>query len=100
MNAIENARATRARIDERLTVSRIGKSTMREMDRDMLALKEAGEALDALIAERFTPDDDEPARRCRECAESKHGACNGEALIDDGRDVLTVDCICASGGRQ
>lgn len=40
---------------------------------------------------------------CRECAEGKCGACNGTALIDDGMDVVEVDCICASqnheGGR-
>jgi glutaredoxin-like protein NrdH len=33
---------------------------------------------------------------CRECTEGKHGACNGIALVDEGLDVLQVDCICAS----
>lgn len=33
---------------------------------------------------------------CRECSEKKHGACNGTALIDDGQDVLAVDCLCAA----
>jgi hypothetical protein len=38
-------------------------------------------------------------QRCRECTEGKHGACNGVALVDDGHDVLEVDCICADGGH-
>ncbi|MDQ7877335.1 hypothetical protein Q9R08_05025 [Microbacterium sp. QXD-8] len=37
---------------------------------------------------------DEP-QMCRECTEGKHGACNRVALVDDGQDVLEVDCICA-----
>lgn len=53
MTALDDARATRARIDDRLTASRLGRSLTREMDQDMLALKEAGAALDTLIAERF-----------------------------------------------
>lgn len=51
MTTIDNARATRSLIDERLAVTRLGRSLTREMDRDMLALKEAAAALDALIAE-------------------------------------------------
>jgi hypothetical protein len=39
------------------------------------------------------------SQRCRECGEGKHGACNGTALVDEGHDVLEVDCICASGGH-
>lgn len=51
MTAIDNARAARSLIDDRLAVTRLGRSLTREMDRDMLALKEAGAALDTLIAE-------------------------------------------------
>lgn len=51
MTAVEDARATRSRIDDRLAVGRLGRSLTREMDADMLALKEAGASLDALIAE-------------------------------------------------
>ena len=35
-------------------------------------------------------------QQCRECTEGKHGACNGVALVDEGLDVIEVDCICAS----
>jgi hypothetical protein len=35
-------------------------------------------------------------QRCRECGEGKHGACNGVALVDDGMNILEVDCICES----
>jgi hypothetical protein len=45
------------------------------------------------------PTPESTPQRCRECGEGKHGACNGTALVDDGRDVLEVDCICASGGH-
>lgn len=56
--AVDRARAAQATIQRRLTESRLGKSTMREMDADMLALRAAGEALDALIAERLAGVDD------------------------------------------
>lgn len=39
-------------------------------------------------------------QECRECSEGKHGACNHTALVDDGHNILEVDCICASGGHQ
>jgi hypothetical protein len=42
----------------------------------------------------------ESTQVCRECTEGKCGACNGTALVDDGFDVLEVDCICASGGHS
>lgn len=37
---------------------------------------------------------------CRECAETKHGACDGTALVDDGHDLVSVDCLCAAGGHH
>lgn len=48
--AIEGARAARARIERRM-VPRLGLSLTREMDRDILALRQAAAALDALIAD-------------------------------------------------
>ena len=50
-DALDKARATRARIDDRLAVARMGRSLTREMDQDMLALNEARASLAALIAE-------------------------------------------------
>lgn len=46
-----------------------------------------------------------PAARqvCRECSPiggSKHGACDGSALVDEGHDVLTVDCLCAAANHE
>ena len=49
MTALDNARTALAQIDDRLAVSRIGRSLTREMDRDMITLKDSGAALDALI---------------------------------------------------
>lgn len=40
-------------------------------------------------------DSIELAAVCRECAETKHAACDGTALIEDGSEVLAVDCLCA-----
>ncbi|MDR7113902.1 hypothetical protein J2X03_003804 [Microbacterium trichothecenolyticum] len=43
-----------------------------------------------------------PPQVCRECSPiggAKHGACNGVALVDEGLEVLEVDCLCASGNH-
>ena len=41
----------------------------------------------------------EKQQACRECRETKHSACDGSALVDDGMNILSVDCLCASGGH-
>ena len=54
-----------------------------------------------LLAAAYGPGAWVPATQdCRECQERKHGACNGVALIDEGHEVLEVDCICASQGHR
>jgi hypothetical protein len=37
---------------------------------------------------------------CRDCCEGKCGACVGTALVDDGNDVIEVDCICGSQNHE
>ena len=50
MTALEGARAARSQIDDRLATNRLGRSLIREMDRDMLTLRAAGDAIDKVIA--------------------------------------------------
>lgn len=57
-------------------------------------------AAETLLSAAYGPGEWVPATQdCRECQEGKHGACNGEALVDDGMNILSVDCLCASGGH-
>jgi hypothetical protein len=37
---------------------------------------------------------------CRDCAEGKHGACNGEALVDQAGEVVSVSCGCSHGEQE
>lgn len=55
-----------------------------------------GHASAAIEPGSFVVTEDRSRSHCRECQEGKHGACNGTALVDDGFDVVEVDCICAS----
>lgn len=40
-----------------------------------------------------------PFTQCRDCGEGKHGACTGTALVEDGNDILEVDCLCAAANH-
>jgi hypothetical protein len=34
--------------------------------------------------------------KCRECREGKHGACNGDALMETGEGVAIFACDCGA----
>jgi hypothetical protein len=50
LTPIESAHAAQARIRDRLSVTRLGRSMMREADADILAMREADAALGGVIA--------------------------------------------------
>ena len=64
-----------ALIDERLSVTRLGKSTMRETDLDLIAIRKAGEALRAVLDLHQpkwscgNPQHTNPEVGCPDCAE-------------------------------
>ena len=37
---------------------------------------------------------------CRECTEGKCGACDGTAIVEEGRDLFHVDCLCAARNHE
>lgn len=105
-------RSARETVIERITVSRLGKSIMRETDRDILALREARaalEAADAAIAEvlSLVGDIGPEARRiltavrgpmhlCPECVQGKHSNCVEQTLDDNDQ---WVPCGCPEHGE-
>lgn len=48
-NTLDLAKAVKAVLDHRTTVSRLGKSIYREIDQDILAMREASRALSGLL---------------------------------------------------
>lgn len=46
---MERAKRAKALLDERVRTSRLGKSMSRETDRDLIAMREASQALEALL---------------------------------------------------
>lgn len=65
------------------------------------AAADVEEALRADLAERDTRAHGfDVAPICRECGEGKHGACDGQAMVEVGRDVTVVPCGCAGVGHD
>lgn len=75
-NTIGIARAAKAALDQRTTISRIGKSMSREADQDIIAMREASRSLGALI------------RRCQEPSAAQANAA-ARAIIEHDEDRHT-----------
>ena len=76
--AREQAREALTTISKRMAGSRLGKSTMREMDADILALRAADATIRALLDATEPPAQAEPAEDEREALKylcRRHAAC-------------------------
>lgn len=92
--AVDNAKAALARIKDRLSVTRLGASTWREMDRDIIALRSADKALreplDEVTRLTIQAATGEKDRQLAWAAMTKERRLRGEAVARADRAEMTI----------